>query len=380
MQLNPFYIITIISVSLSVIMAIYFIFSSKGNKVSNVLFSILLLVFVCLLSHSFMVSAWAYMHFSSYAKLIYFLYLFGFLTGPLSLFYIKSIIITNYNVAPRILLHAIPYFVLVIVVIALFEVYGNRLYEIIPLMFVTALLLLIHSLIYTSLTIIWLKSRKEKYLKLFQKLKHASIYQWCQLLILFYIVLWFLGVNALFIPQFIIKPNWCSYTASIYLLFFFVFILIIVFAVLFKPEIFIFKTKYNNSNLTEKEKLEYYYRITSYIQEQKAYLNPDITLDTISRSLQISSRIISHIINESKNQHFNEYINALRIEESKLLLVDKSDCKKTILEILYQVGFNSKSVFNNSFKRHVGITPTEFRNNFNSKRVLIHESSRLIQN
>ena len=35
--------------------------------------------------------------------------------------------------------------------------------------------------------------------------------------------------------------------------------------------------------------------------------------------------------------------------------------KITILEVLYQVGFNSKSSFNTLFKKYIGITPTEFR-------------------
>jgi len=39
----------------------------------------------------------------------------------------------------------------------------------------------------------------------------------------------------------------------------------------------------------------------------------------------------------------------------------KNDRKKTILEILYETGFNSKSVFNTFFKKYTKMTPTEFR-------------------
>jgi len=40
--------------------------------------------------------------------------------------------------------------------------------------------------------------------------------------------------------------------------------------------------------------------------------------------------------------------------------------KKTVLEILYETGFNSKSVFNTAFKKHTGMTPTQFKKLWNS--------------
>jgi AraC-like DNA-binding protein len=41
----------------------------------------------------------------------------------------------------------------------------------------------------------------------------------------------------------------------------------------------------------------------------------------------------------------------------------KTPSKKefTVLEVLYEVGFNSKSSFNTAFKKHTGLTPTQFR-------------------
>ena len=61
-------------------------------------------------------------------------------------------------------------------------------------------------------------------------------------------------------------------------------------------------------------------------------------------------------------QHFYDLINRYRIEEAARLLTDPEDEKITILEVLYQVGFNSKSSFNTLFKKYMGMTPTEFRN------------------
>jgi AraC-like DNA-binding protein len=65
---------------------------------------------------------------------------------------------------------------------------------------------------------------------------------------------------------------------------------------------------------------------------------------------------------QSFNQNFRDFINKYRIEESKFLLKNKSNGNKTILEIAYEVGFNSKSAFNAAFKKFTGLTPKEYRN------------------
>lgn len=54
-------------------------------------------------------------------------------------------------------------------------------------------------------------------------------------------------------------------------------------------------------------------------------------------------------------------MNEYRIEKAMEILKDPSQKELTVLEILYQVGFNSKSSFNTSFKKYTGKTPTDFR-------------------
>ncbi|WP_311316300.1 helix-turn-helix domain-containing protein [Elizabethkingia occulta] len=51
------------------------------------------------------------------------------------------------------------------------------------------------------------------------------------------------------------------------------------------------------------------------------------------------------------------------MEKAKEILKDSSQKSLTILEIHYQVSFNSKSSFRTSFKKHTGTTPTDFRKN-----------------
>ena len=108
----------------------------------------------------------------------------------------------------------------------------------------------------------------------------------------------------------------------------------------------------NNSEL---KKLEDYMKI------KEPYLDPSLNLYDLSKQLEMPSRELSILINHNLNQHFFDFINDYRIRKAMELLSDKQNKKLTVLEILYKVGFNSKSSFNTAFKKHTGSTPTNFR-------------------
>ena len=64
---------------------------------------------------------------------------------------------------------------------------------------------------------------------------------------------------------------------------------------------------------------------------------------------------------------FPDFINQYRIEEAKKRLLDPAKKHYTVLAIAEEVGFNSKSSFNNVFKKHVKMTPSEFRKSFETE-------------
>ncbi len=66
-------------------------------------------------------------------------------------------------------------------------------------------------------------------------------------------------------------------------------------------------------------------------------------------------------INEYLNKSFFDFINSYRIEEAKHYLLNSSKDFSTILEVSYEVGFNSEATFNHAFKKHTGMNPTEFK-------------------
>ncbi|WP_231739437.1 AraC family transcriptional regulator [Flavobacterium sp. TAB 87] len=104
-------------------------------------------------------------------------------------------------------------------------------------------------------------------------------------------------------------------------------------------------------------------KLQQYIIEEKPFLNPSLTIQDISNALEIPVRNLSLLINHQLNQHFYDFINAYRIEYAKKILKDTTKNDLTILEILYEVGFNSKSSFNTAFKKYTNSTPTEYRKN-----------------
>jgi AraC-like DNA-binding protein len=105
-------------------------------------------------------------------------------------------------------------------------------------------------------------------------------------------------------------------------------------------------------------------KLTSYMKTEKPYLEPNLAIQELAERTSISRRRLSYIINTEFNKNFFDFINEYRINEAKTLLAGPESSKKTILEILYEVGFNSKSVFNSIFKKQTGHTPSQFKKNF----------------
>ena len=108
-------------------------------------------------------------------------------------------------------------------------------------------------------------------------------------------------------------------------------------------------------------------RLKKYMANEKPFLDPDLTIHYISNSLDIPVRELSVLINHQLGQHFYDFVNAYRIENAMEILKDSSKNEVTILEILYAVGFNSKSSFNTAFKKHTENTPTAYRKSLQNK-------------
>ena len=102
--------------------------------------------------------------------------------------------------------------------------------------------------------------------------------------------------------------------------------------------------------------------LKQYMAEKEPFLDPSLTIQELANQIDIPVRDLSVLINHHMDQHFFDFVNEYRIQKAMGILKDQARSQLTVLEILYEVGFNSKSSFNTSFKKYTNLTPTAYRN------------------
>jgi AraC-like DNA-binding protein len=114
-------------------------------------------------------------------------------------------------------------------------------------------------------------------------------------------------------------------------------------------------------NLSQNENLQpLMEKVDNYVKNNKPYINPKLTLNELADGLQMNAYVLSKIINEGFDKNFFDFINTYRIEEFKQLLQSPKYQNYTLLSVAFEVGFNSKTAFNRSFKKLTNDTPSEY--------------------
>lgn len=101
--------------------------------------------------------------------------------------------------------------------------------------------------------------------------------------------------------------------------------------------------------------------IKDHIISKKLYLDPLLSMETITSELGISKSHFSKLINAYSTYNFSDFINALRVEQAKKFLSNDDFKAYTIVAIGLESGFNSKSTFYSAFKKFTSLTPTSHR-------------------
>jgi len=100
-------------------------------------------------------------------------------------------------------------------------------------------------------------------------------------------------------------------------------------------------------------------RITAWVDE---HYQSDITLDNISRSLNVSKYYLSHTFKEITGGTIMKYLMSCRLNHAKRLL--EATPKLSVLDVALDSGFKHNSHFSRCFFERVGMTPLEYRKKF----------------
>lgn len=119
--------------------------------------------------------------------------------------------------------------------------------------------------------------------------------------------------------------------------------------------------KYAKSGLTSEQLLKYKQRLNHIMRTKREYLRPDLTLPKLATAVGCSVNILSQVINSGFGTSFFDYLNRYRIEHARDLLKVSDSHNSAILHIAFTVGFNSNSAFYSAFRKHVGMTPAQYR-------------------
>ena len=374
-KINLLPTITVLTILISLFLSLFLVTVKTEHKVSNRLFALFLILTAIDISTNL-----GDLIVVSLNKKI-FISSFFFLQLPSFYLYILSVCYSDFKLKPKHLLHCIPFLIANLVFIPRFYAvdfaskisFLEKSNSMLEIQF-NHILVLIQIVVYFIAVFMLLRKAKKIYLENYAGASMESLtwlFQFTVVLSIFYSIA--LLKNIFKFTQYPFISEWLKIGL-------FVFELIIIFWYLYKalnnPNLFrsidsklklvesIISEENNSDTLLENEKAQNkdLQKLQQYMISEKPFLDPSLTIQDVAIATKIPVRELSLLINHKLEQHFYDFVNAYRVENAMAILKDSTKNKVTILEILYEVGFNSKSSFNTAFKKHTGTTPTSYRN------------------
>lgn len=113
--------------------------------------------------------------------------------------------------------------------------------------------------------------------------------------------------------------------------------------------------------IPDEELIQLKTQLNHFMVQHEPYLDPDLNLVKLAEMVEIAPHRLSYLINTGYNKNFYTFINGFRIEAAKAHLLDPAMDHYSVMGLAYEAGFNSKTAFNNAFKKFTGLTPSEFK-------------------
>jgi AraC-like DNA-binding protein len=305
---------------------------------------------------------------------------FRFLFGPLLYFYTVSLTSPDFRFKKKHLWHA---FLFVINYLLLLVFFHFKSYEVkveilntdhwfaMELLYFNFYLYYTQFVIYLIASLLKLINYQKKIKDYFSSLDKVKL-SWLRLIIIVYMVTW--GINLLnnFINLKNVSITYYLGMAVFSVIVVFILANLMIFRGLQHPDLFFrsqsnkINDKYKKSPLTPELKTRFINQLLEYLEKEKPYLNFNLTLGELSNQSKIPLNYLSQVINEVLNKNFYTFINEYRIKEAIKKFSDPKYKKRSILDILYEVGFSSKSTFYTFFQKTIGTTPSAYRRRIKS--------------
>ncbi len=260
-----------------------------------------------------------------------------FAIGPLFLFYFRSRLQAGFVFRPLYLLHFIPYVVLLIATPWLtwpFWKYGGLWFS------------------YISILLYYLLAFRRFHLGKKQNLINHGTSRWLNALLVVVGVLLLSYSPALFHYVGYIGGA-LLYAVGIY----------VVTAVLFQGgrSSDLLGDKYRSSGLGKPQLEGIQQSLEDLMNETAAFKDTDLNLAKLAERLEVTPHQLSQTINVLYRKSYSDYVNHLRVEEVKRLLLSRDFAGQKIATIAYESGFNSLSTFYSIFKKETGLSPKQFQ-------------------
>jgi AraC-like DNA-binding protein len=372
MQFTLFNILSIVILFQLVLLMLFLFTSSKGKPVSNVILGLFFLVLAINIADGVLSVSGFFEKFPQWAHLEDgFILLFG----PLLYFYTCSVVYKDFSVRLRHLLHIVPFIVITVSLLAFYHSQTEEQKRFIEaavlkrelppqFYFITGLVYL-HVMSYIVASFQKVLIYRDELKQRFSSIRKVSV-DWLVFLLLSVTIILLVSLVNVMIP--VAGPHeWFNYSLMVVVIILFVFINLVLLKGLKHPEIFAgieittVAEPTTDPATVAKEWALIDARLHDLMKIEKVFLDPEINLDLLAEKVGISSKKLSQVINATYKKNFFDYVNSFRIEEAGRILREATDPGLTVLEVMYQSGFNSKSSFNTIFKKTTGLTPTAYR-------------------
>lgn len=118
--------------------------------------------------------------------------------------------------------------------------------------------------------------------------------------------------------------------------------------------------KYSSSSLKGIDELKLYSRIRAILENERLYLDANLSLRTLADRLDTNTKYLSQVVNHCSGHNFQQFVNTYRIQSVKARLAEGAHNALTLFGVAQQCGFKNKSTFYKVFKDVTNLTPREY--------------------